>query len=165
MFHVSSLVVHSLAFLHEYFLFFTCLSYHTTRTPSTSRTPPSSLGRQVAPSRITLASRPAEWLKPATTPTGYEPKELGTVSRIEAYSGDPYQSYDVQEKVGKKIAELLSQKKWRKIERLEQLACRILKYQRRPTSNRRCISKRLLNNWIWRTVHHGHDEFSVQKLR
>ena len=35
-----------------------------------------------------------------TTPTGCEPKDLATVSRIEAYSGDPYQSYDVQEKVG-----------------------------------------------------------------
>ena len=35
-----------------------------------------------------------------TTPTGHEPKELATVSRIEAYSGDPYQLYDVQEKVG-----------------------------------------------------------------
>ena len=32
-----------------------------------------------------------------TTPTGSEPKELATVSRIEAYSGDPYQSFDVQE--------------------------------------------------------------------
>ena len=35
-----------------------------------------------------------------TTPTGYEPKELSTVSGIEAFSGDPYQSYGVQEKVG-----------------------------------------------------------------
>ena len=35
-----------------------------------------------------------------TTPTSYEPKELATVSRIEAFSGDPYQSYDVQEKFG-----------------------------------------------------------------
>ena len=35
-----------------------------------------------------------------TTPTGCEPKELATASRIEADSGDPYQSYDVQEKVG-----------------------------------------------------------------
>ena len=34
-----------------------------------------------------------------TTPTGYEPKEL-TVSRIEDFSGDPFQLYDVQEKVG-----------------------------------------------------------------
>ena len=29
-----------------------------------------------------------------------EPKELATVSRIEVYSGDPHQQYDVQEKVG-----------------------------------------------------------------
>ena len=35
-----------------------------------------------------------------TTLTGYEPKELATISRFEADSGDPYQSYDVQEKVG-----------------------------------------------------------------
>ena len=35
-----------------------------------------------------------------TTPTGYEPKELATVSGIEAYSGDPYQLYDVHEQVG-----------------------------------------------------------------
>ena len=75
-----------------------------------------------------------------TTPTGYEPKELATVSRIEAYSGDPYQSYDVQEKIEKKITELLSPKKWRNLERLGRLACRILKYQRRPLSDRRCIS-------------------------
>ena len=35
-----------------------------------------------------------------TTPTGYEPEELATVSRMEAHSGDPYHLYDVQEKVG-----------------------------------------------------------------
>ena len=35
-----------------------------------------------------------------TTPTGYEPNELATVSRIKAYSGDPYQLYDVQENFG-----------------------------------------------------------------
>ena len=63
--HVSSMVVLSRAFLHEHFLFFTCLSYHTPRTLSASRTSPSSLSRQVAPSRITLAWRPAEWRKPA----------------------------------------------------------------------------------------------------
>ena len=34
------------------------------------------------------------------TPTRYEPKELATVSRIEAYSGDPYKLYDVHEEVG-----------------------------------------------------------------
>ena len=28
-----------------------------------------------------------------TTPTGYEPKELATVSRSETYSGDPYQFF------------------------------------------------------------------------
>ena len=35
-----------------------------------------------------------------TPPTGYEPEELATVSRIEAFSGDPCRSHDVQEKVG-----------------------------------------------------------------
>ena len=35
-----------------------------------------------------------------TTSTSYEPKELATVSRIEAYSGDPYQLHDVQENFG-----------------------------------------------------------------
>ena len=38
----------------------------------------------------------------------------------------------------KKITELLSPKKWRNLERLGQPAYRTLKYQRRPTSNRRC---------------------------
>ena len=47
------------------------------------------------------------------TPTGYEPNELATVSRIEAYSGDPYQLHDVQENLEKKITELLPSKKWR----------------------------------------------------
>ena len=58
------MVVLSRAFLHEHFLFFTNLSYQTPRTLSTSRTSPSSLGRQVAPSRITLAENPR-----TTTPT------------------------------------------------------------------------------------------------
>ena len=40
-----------------------------------------------------------------TTPTGYEPKELATVSRIEASSGDPYQFYDVQENSESEITE------------------------------------------------------------
>ena len=35
-----------------------------------------------------------------TTPTGYEPKELATVSRIEDYLGDPYQLYDAQKEFG-----------------------------------------------------------------
>ena len=35
-----------------------------------------------------------------TTPTGYEPKELATVSRIEDFSGHPYQLHDAQVKFG-----------------------------------------------------------------
>ena len=35
-----------------------------------------------------------------TTPTGCEPKELATVSRIEAHSGDPHQLHAVQEQFG-----------------------------------------------------------------
>ena len=48
-----------------------------------------------------------------TTPTGYEPKEVATVSRIKVYSGDPYQFFDVQENLEKKLQ---SPKKWRKLE-------------------------------------------------
>ena len=36
----------------------------------------------------------------ARAPTGYVPKELATFSRIEVYSGDPCQLFDVQEKIG-----------------------------------------------------------------
>ena len=43
-------------------------------------------------------------------------------------------------KLEKKITELLSPKKWRNSERLGRLACHSPKYQRRPTSNRKCIS-------------------------
>ena len=56
-----------------------------------------------------------------------------------------------KKKLEKKIYELLSPKKWRNVERLGQLACRIPKYQRRPTSNRRCIQTipwRALQNLI-----------------
>ena len=53
--HVSSMVVLSRTFFHEHFLFFTYLSCYITRTLITSRTYPSSVGWQVAPSRITLA--------------------------------------------------------------------------------------------------------------
>ena len=61
--HVSSTVEPTRACFHEHFLFFSYQSYHTPRALRTSRTSPSSLGRQVAPSRITLAWRPAEWRK------------------------------------------------------------------------------------------------------
>ena len=43
-------------------------------------------------------------------------------------------------KLEKKITELLSPRKWENLERLRQLASRILKFQRRPTFNRRSIS-------------------------
>ena len=45
-----------------------------------------------------------------------------------------------RKKLEKKITELLSLKKWRNLERLGRLVCWNLKYQRRPTSSRRCIS-------------------------
>ena len=71
---------------------------------------------------------------------GYEPKELATVSRIEAHSGDPYQLYDVQENFGEEDHRALVSEEVRNLERLGRLACRILNCQRRPSSNRRCIS-------------------------
>ena len=67
-------------------------------------------------------------------------QELATASRIEPYSGDPYQVYEYMKKLEKKITELLSPKKWRNLERLGQVARPSPQYHRRPTSNRRCIS-------------------------
>ena len=52
-----------------------------------------------------------------TCSTGYEPKELATVSRISSIT-DPYQLHDVQEKLEKKIPELQSPKKWKNLEKL-----------------------------------------------
>ena len=71
-----------------------------------------------------------------TSPTGSEPKELATVPRIEHYSGDPHQLYDVQEKFGEEVhqAPITEEVK------LARPAYRIPNYQRQPTSNRRCIS-------------------------
>ena len=40
----------------------------------------------------------------------------------------------------KKITELLSPNKWKNLVKLGRLVCRILNYQRRRTSNSRCIS-------------------------
>ena len=103
--HVSSLV-YSPAVYHEHVIFLIHTSFYDTRTrstigatratvlrtTSTSCTSPSSLSRQAAPSRITLAWKLQSGGNPRTTaPTGYEPKELAVVSRIEDYSGDPYQ--------------------------------------------------------------------------
>ena len=95
------MVVLSRAFLREHFLFFTYLSYHTTRTLSTSRTSPSSSVDKLRHQESLWREDMQRGGNPrTTTPTGYEPKELATASRIVAYSGDPYQLYDVQEKCG-----------------------------------------------------------------
>ena len=133
------MVVLSRAFLHEHFLFFTCLSCHTTRTLSTSRTSPRSLSRQVAPSRSTLAWRPAERRKPAHN-NSHRLRARTTCDRHEDQSLF-WRSVSILWCTGKKkITELLSPKKWRNLENLGRLVCRIPNYQRRPTSNRRCIS-------------------------
>ena len=56
-----------------------------------------------------------------TTPTGYEPKEFATVSRIEDDSGDPYQFHDLQEIFGEaRCTELRSQTKCRNLKKLGQ---------------------------------------------
>ena len=76
--------------------------------PSTHREHPVHPAHLQAPSVDKLRHQESLWREDlqsggnprTTTPTGYEPKELATVSRIEAYSGDPYQLYDSQEKVG-----------------------------------------------------------------
>ena len=116
------MVVLSRASLHEHFLFFTYRTRHREHS-----THPAHLQ---APSVDKLRHQESLWREDlqsggnprTTTPTGYEPKERATVSRIEACSGDPYQLYDVLDKLEKKITELLSPKKWRNLERLGRLA-------------------------------------------
>ena len=76
-------------------------------------------------------------------PQVMSPKNLRP-SRESKHSGDPYQLYDVQENLETKITKLLSPKKCRNLENLGRPAAptayRILKYQRRPTPNRGCMS-------------------------
>ena len=80
-------------------------SYRTTHTHREHSVHPAHLQ---APSVDKLRHQESLWREDlqsggnprTTTPTGYEPKELETVSRIEAYSGEPHQHFDVQEKVG-----------------------------------------------------------------
>ena len=77
-----------------------------------------------------------------TTPTGKKPKELATVSKIMIIV-EIHINYMMHKKnLEKKITELQFQslKKCRNLEKLEYTAYWILKYRRRPTSNRRCIS-------------------------
>ena len=77
--HVSPFVALSPAVYHERIIFFIHSSFYhdtrtrttigttrsTPRTPSASWTSPGSPSRQAAPSRVTLAWKPAEWRKPA----------------------------------------------------------------------------------------------------
>ena len=129
MFHVSSIVVLSPSreFLREHFFFFTCLSYHTPRTLSASRKFPSSLSRQVAPSRITLAWRPAEWRKPAhhNSHRLWAQRTCDCLKERSFFWRSNYMMY--RKKFEKKITELLSPKKWENWERFWRLACQILK--------------------------------------
>ena len=76
-----------------------------------------------------------------TAPTGYEPKELATVSRIEAYSGDPYQFFDVQEQFGEEDQRAAITEEVEEFGEIRTAGVHpILNYQRRPASNHRCIS-------------------------
>ena len=101
--HVSSLVALSLAVHLEHLIFLIHSSFYDTRTRSTIGTTRASPRTPVhhahlqAPSVDKLRHQESLWREDlqsggnprTTTPTGYEPKELATVSRIEAYSGDP----------------------------------------------------------------------------
>ena len=58
-----------------------------------------------------------------TTPTGYEPEELATFSRIEVSSEIDINFLMYRRKSEKKITELLPPKKWRNLEKLGRLAC------------------------------------------
>ena len=136
------MLVLSRAFLHEHFLFFPYLSYHTTRTLSTSRTSPSSLGRQVCAIKnhsgvetCRVAETRAQQLPQVMSPRNLRPSQ-GSKLILEIHIN--HMMY--RKKLEKKITELLSPKKWRNLEKLRRLVRRILNYPRLPTSNRRCIS-------------------------
>ena len=75
-----------------------------------------------------------------TTPAGYEPKELATVSRIEAYAGDPYQSYDVLKIFGEEGYRALITEEVKEFGEIRTAGLPDSQNQRRPTSNRTCIS-------------------------
>ena len=154
MFHVSSLVV-SPAFHHEHFIFLIHSSFYDTRTrskigttrttprtPSTSRTSPSSLSRQACAIKNhsgVKTCRVAETRAPQL-PQVMSPKNsrLSQGSKLILEIHTNCMMY--RKKLEKKITELRSPTKWRNLERLGRLACQIPKYQRRPASNRRCIS-------------------------
>ena len=151
--HVSSLVVLSPAFHHEHITLLMHSSlYHDTRTrsiigttrstprtPSTSRTSPSSLSRQEAPYHSGVKTcRVAETRAPQLPQVMCTKNlRLSQESKLILEVHINYLMYRTN--LEKKIYELLSPKNRRNLERFGQLACGFLKYQRRPTSNRRCI--------------------------
>ena len=112
--------------------------------------------RQVAPSRITLAWRPAEWRKPAQDNS----HRLWAQRACDCLKDRRllWRSISIIWCTGKfrrrRSPSPRSPKKWRNLERKRQLAFRILKYQRRPTSNRRCISTIPCRFWSrrWRVT-------------
>ena len=67
-------------------------------------------------------------------------RHLESLWREDLQSDGNPRTTTLQTKLEKKITKLRSPKKWRNLERLGQLVYQILKYRRRPTSNRRCMS-------------------------
>ena len=73
-------------------------------------------------------------------PTRNDPEELATVSRIDVYSGDPNQLYDVHDKVGEEDPRALITEEVEEFGEIGTAGAPDSTYQRRPTSNRKCIS-------------------------
>ena len=72
--------------------------------------------------------------------TDYEPKDLATVSRIEACSGDPYQLYDVQEKVGEENLRALITEEAEECREIGTVGLSDSKISETSYFRRRCIS-------------------------
>ena len=141
-FHVSSMIVLSRAFIHDHFIFFTQpILPHNENTqyiPHISKLPQSTSCAIKNHSGVKTC-RVAETRAPQL-PQVMSPKNsrLSQGSKLILQIRINCMMY--RKKLEKKITELLSPKKWRNLERLGRLVCWILKDQRRPTSNRRCMS-------------------------
>ena len=141
-FHVSSMIVLSRAFIHDHFIFF-----HPTY-PTTQREHSVHPAHLQAPSVDKLRHQESLWREDLQSggtrapqlPQVMSPKNsrLSQGSKLILQIRINCMMY--RKKLEKKITELLSPKKWRNLERLGRLVCWILKDQRRPTSNRRCMS-------------------------
>ena len=94
------MVVLSRAFLHEHFLFFTDPTTQREHSVNPAHLQAPSVGKQRHQDSLWRENVQSGGNPRTTTPTGYEPKKPATVSRIDAYSGNPYQLYDLQEKCG-----------------------------------------------------------------